>query len=68
MELSPQTVKIYGADRLADLTGLSRRTIYRWAAEGIPGDGMIRELREAAVSKALQAAAKAKASKRARAA
>lgn len=64
MELSPDTVKAYGANQLATLTGLSRRTIYRWAAEGIPGDGIIREVREAAIAKALQAAAKAK--KRAR--
>lgn len=54
MELSPQTIKTYGADRIAAATGLSRRTIYRWAAEGVPGKGTVGAVRKAVVDKALQ--------------
>lgn len=54
MNLSPETIKLYGADRLSEVTGLSRRTIYRWAADGIPGDGTIRAIRESVIAKAFQ--------------
>ncbi len=68
MNLSPETIKLYGADRLSEVTGLSRRTIYRWAANGIPGDGTIRAIRNAVIVRALQQIKPPKAAKRKRAA
>ncbi len=63
---SLETVRIYGVERLAQVTGLGVRTIYRWASEGIPGEGTVREVREAAIKAAIQkiAVPKAKAKKR----
>lgn len=66
---SIDTVRDHGVDRLAKATGLGVRTIYRWAKEGIPGEGTIRAVREAAIAAALQqiaATPKRKAKKRAR--
>ena len=49
-----ETVRAHGVERLAKVTGLGVRTIYRWASEGIPGAGTIRAVREAAIAEALQ--------------
>lgn len=54
MDLSPETVRTIGAKRLADATGLGVRTIYRWAAEGIPGTGTVRTVRQLVIAEALQ--------------
>jgi hypothetical protein len=54
MELSPETLKTIGAKRLSKATGLGVRTLYRWAAEGIPGEGTVRKVRELVISEALQ--------------
>lgn len=54
MELSPSTIKQLGADRIAAETGYSLRTIYRWAVEGIPGEGTVRKVRETVIATALQ--------------
>jgi hypothetical protein len=54
MELSPDTLKTIGAERLSKATGLGVRTLYRWAAEGIPGKGTVRAVREAVIATALE--------------
>lgn len=65
------TIDTYGLDRLRSVSGIPRRTLYRWKKEGIPGKGTARDMRlqqlQAAVEQieaADKPAAKAKPKKR----
>lgn len=69
MEISlAKTIETHGVEKLNAATGIPVRTLYRWAKEGVPGNGVAQDWRlnqiKAAIEKLDGMKPKAKASKR----